>query len=355
MSPSEIVNQVRATLPRYTDLFTDNIANTSISVASGLATATTPSNHGLKDGDAVLIANAVTPNSIVSVSVEGLLFTFETAVNHDLTLGEQETVTLSGFTDPDWNKSFILRDVPNRKQFVVQSANTVPTLNSNEELNEVLITGVNGIFEITKISNTQFSFNTSSRDTNTTATIKSNPRVTAVPDVDEMARQYTEQKIDSFWAFVVLGAVSASKDRSIKSDRLNSRTAADDKRSNYSQPFSIYVLAPAQDQYSALRSMDRCYQELLFPFTKSLVGFKPTSPLTEQSVFVVTFAGSSNAGYNRATYIHQYDFEFAFDLVNEDSVEPLSNQAFREIPSSFLVGNDEPLTGDLNLDEDPLS
>lgn len=354
MSPSEIVNQLRATLPRYTDLFTTNIANTAISVVSNIATATTPSAHGLVTGNAVLIANAVTPNSIASVSSSGLLFTFETAVNHDLTLGEQETVTLSGFTDPNWNGTFTLQAVPNRKQFVVQSTNSLPVLNSAEVLNEILTSGINGIFEITVTSTTEFTFTTTSRDTTSTVTIKSRPRITAVPDVDELARQYTEQEPNDLWAFVIPSPITASKDRSVKSDRINSRTAADDKRSNYSQNFSVYVLVPTQKQYSALEAMDICYQQLLFPFTKSLVGFKPTSPLTEQSVYIVTLLGSSNAGYNRATYTHQYDFEFAFDLVNNDAVEPISNQAFRDIPSTFLAGTDEPLTGTLNLDEEPL-
>ena len=115
----------------------------------------------------------------------------------------------------------------------------------------------------------------------------------------------------------------------------------------------MFVVAPAQDQLSALSAMDACYQELLFPFTKSLVGFKPSNPLSEIGVYTVTLIGSANAGYNRAYYIHQYDFEFAFDLTNSDAVEPISNQAYRDAETTLIVGTDTALTADINLDEEP--
>jgi len=352
MSPSEIVNQLRKLLPTFTDLFTDNITNTALSVTSGVATATTPSSHGLATGDAITIANAVTPNPIISFTKDGLNFTFKTSVNHDLTLGEQDTVTLSGFTDGDWNDTFTLKKVPNRTEFTVQSTNADPVLNTNEILDEILTGGNNGIFGITVTSTTIFTFATTSRDTTSTVTIKSEPRITAVPDLDELARQYTKQVPTKFWAFVIFNPIVASKDRSVRSDRINSRTAADDKRSNYSQTFSVFVVAPTPNQLSGLDAMDICYQDLLQPFSRSLVGFKPISPLSETGVYVVTLLGSSQALYNRAIYIHQFDFEFAFDLTNADAVDPISNQAFRDIPSTFIVGTDDPLTASINLDED---
>ncbi|MEK0324942.1 MAG: hypothetical protein QQN63_04490 [Nitrosopumilus sp.] len=352
MGPSEVVNQLRVLLPTFTDLFTDNISNTALSVTSGIATVTTPVDHGLATGDAITIANAITPNSIISFTKSGLNFTFKTSVSHDLTLGEQTTVTLSGFTDGDWNDTFTLQKVPNRTEFTVTSANADPVLNSNELLNEILTGGNNGIFGITVTSPTIFTFATNSRDTTSTVTIKSEPRITSVPGVDELARQYTKQPPTKFWAFVIFNAIVASKDRSVRSDRTNSRTASDDKRSQYSQTFSVFVVAPTQEQLSALDAMDICYQDLLLPFARSLVGFKPSSPLSEAGVYVVTLLGSSQAGYDVATYTHQYDFEFAFDLTNADSVDPISNQAFRDIPSTLVVGTDDPLTASTNLDED---
>lgn len=354
MNPTEIVNQLKAIMPRYTDFFTDNIANTAIVVASGTATATTPTAHGLSNGDAIIIANAVTPNPIVSFSKSGLNFTFTTSAPHDLTLGEQETITLSGFTDGDWNASFELKDVPNRNEFTVQSIASDPVLNTNEILNEILVTGINGIFGITVTTPTTFTFTTTSRDTTSTIIVKSKPRFTAVPDIDELTRQYTDQTdVNDFWAFVVFNPVVASKDRSVRSDRVNSKTAADDQRANYSQSFSVFVVAPTQNQLSALAAMDACYQELLLPFTKSLVGFKPSNPLSEVGVYTVTLIGSSNAGYNRAYYIHQYDFEFAFDLTSSDVVEPISNKAYRDAETTLIAGTDNLLTADINLDEEP--
>lgn len=353
MNPSEIVNQLKAIMPRYTDFFTDNIANTAIVVSSGTATATTPAAHELSTGNAVTIADAVTPNPIVSFTKVGLNFTFTTSAPHDLTLGEQDTVTLSGFTDGDWNATFDLKAVPNRNEFTVQSVNSDPVLNTNEILNEILVTGINGIFEITVTGSTTFTFTTTSRDTTSTVVIKSNPRFTAVPDIDELTRQYTDQTDESiFWGFVIFNPVVASKDRSVRSDRINSKTAADDQRANYSQSFSVFVVAPTQDQLSALSAMDTCYQELLFPFTKSLVGFKPSNPLSEVGVYTVTLIGSANAGYTRAYYIHQYDFEFAFDLTNSDAVEPISNQAYRDAETTLIAGTDTALTAKINLDED---
>ena len=166
MKLADVINQLRAVLPKYTDVFSSVINISSITVSGGVATIVTTGPHGFLAGANIVIGNAQVETPISAVSQDGNVFTFTTGSDHDLTLGwpEHEEVTLNGFTDSAWNDSFTVTDVPNRRNFKVRSANTIPTLNTNEVLLEIRSDGVNGRWSAIVINPTTFTVQTVTLD-----------------------------------------------------------------------------------------------------------------------------------------------------------------------------------------------
>lgn len=67
MQTKEIVHQLKAVLPKYTDDFSDNINITNISVSGNQVTYTTSVNHNLQNGDTFLVCNVKNSYEIVSL------------------------------------------------------------------------------------------------------------------------------------------------------------------------------------------------------------------------------------------------------------------------------------------------
>ena len=156
MKLTDIINQLRAILPKYTDVFSTVHGISSIVASGGVATIVTSAIHSLATGANITIADVVTHTPISAVSKDGLVFTFTTSADHDLTLGWQTTVTFEGFTDSAWNDSFTVVGVPNRRTFKVQSVNSLPSLNTNEVLLENRADGINGRWSATVVNTTTF-------------------------------------------------------------------------------------------------------------------------------------------------------------------------------------------------------
>ena len=102
MKTEELVNQLKAVLPRYTGDFTTNLSISSITRAGSVATATTSVDHGLEVGDQVLINGAKVPVVISSLTRNGTYALAITASDHPLIRGNT-TVEISGADQIDYN------------------------------------------------------------------------------------------------------------------------------------------------------------------------------------------------------------------------------------------------------------
>jgi len=350
MKISDVVTQIRTILPKYTNRLGDLLDISDITVTDGnLATITTSTPHNIPVSHAVTLADVKSETSITGVSQDGLVFTFTTAIPHDLTLDWQETVNLIGFTDTDWNNSFDLVSVPSRLTFSVRSTNTMPTLTASENLLEVKASGVNGSFLATVIDTTSFSISGSFDDGGYQGgQVSDAVRVSGVIDIDRAIEEYTKQTINDLWLFVAPVDAEVSKDRNSLSDAISSLTSGAALRMRILDGFNVYVVGSTVDDISGVNTLDLCRHDLLLPILKTLFGTVFTSGLTGGEDFKTVFAGHGINRYNRAVLVYEYEFQVAMDLTGNDAVEDEDTRAYRDIDYFHDMGSSD--TTDTNID-----
>lgn len=359
MKLSDVINQLRVVLPKYTDLFSTVIGIDSISASGGVATITTSSAHGLSNGANITISDVLTRTPIDSVSKDGNVYTFTTSTPHDLTYGwpDHETVSLDGFTDSAWNNSFVVVRVQNRENFNVRSINSLPSLNTNEVLLENRIDGINGRWSATVTGASTFTITGSFDDgVYSGGTISSGQRISGAVEIQRAVEQYTAQNLNDYWMFVVMREAETSKDRSTYSDATATRSASDDMRLRLIDGFSLYVFKNTTQDIAAVSAIDICRHDLLLPILKSVNGIIFPTGLTNNSDFRTIFTGHGAFDYNRAVLIYEYNFESVMDLTNADTVEEEDTRAFRDIDYTEEIGGVDTtdLTVNVDLDEVPL-
>lgn len=102
MQALQIINQLKAVLPKYTSDFTTNLAISSLTRSSSVVTAITSTTHGLSVGNKVLITGAKTPITISSLTRNGTYALAITASDHNL-VKNQPNVEISGANQTAYN------------------------------------------------------------------------------------------------------------------------------------------------------------------------------------------------------------------------------------------------------------
>ena len=357
MKLADIINQLRAILPKYTDVFSNVVGISSISASGGVATIDTTAVHGLLTGVGVTISDVQTHTAISAVSKDGNVYTFTTSADHDLTYGWHTEVTLSGFTDAAWNDTLTLVGVPNRRTFKVRSSNSLPSLNTNEILLEVRSDGVNGRWQITVVDSDTFTITGDILNgTYSGGSISSNPRISGAVTVERAIEEYTEQGLTDYWLFVVMSDAAVSKDRTTYSDATATRTTGNDMRLRLVDGFSLYILVNTTEDIAAIDAVDVCRHDLFLPVLKSVNGVRFDTGLTGSSDFKTILLGHNAFDYNRAVLIYEFEFQSVMDLTDSDTVEDLDSRAFRDIDYTHEIGSDdtEDMTAEIDLDEEPV-
>lgn len=354
MKISDVVRQIRAVLPNYTNYFGDAISIASINAAGGVATITTATAHGLATGAATTIAGVETRTPISAVIKDGLNYTFTTGLDHDLTLGwtEHSQIELGGFTDAAWDVVYDLKAVDNRRSFKVMSAATTPTLNGNEYLLEKdRIDGINGVYSVTVTGATTFTITGGFIDgvyTPINGAVYLNPRVASVIDIDRALDEYTKSELNDFWLFVEPVDVEVSKDRSTYSDATATITNGQEMRTRMLDGFVCYIVAPVTNQIAAEDSLDICRHDLLLPMMRTLYGVKFDTGLSNAADFRTILSGHGVAAYNKAFLVYRYEFQVIVDLTDDDTVLPTATRAFRDIDYTLAIGGND--TDDMTID-----
>lgn len=357
----DVVNQLRLILPKYTDRFSGTLSVSSITASGGTVTVVTSSPHGLVDNQLVTVSDVTTQTPIDSVSQDGLVFTFGTSSNHDLTYGweDHETVSLIGFTDGAWNSNFTVTDVPNRATFKVQSTNTLPVLNGNEKLLEVRVDGPNGAYGVTVVDTTTFTFTNADVADGTYIGGKLSPsaRIAGTVDITRAIEQYTEQGITDLWGFVAMHDGEVSKDRSANSDAIATPSTGTSLRLRIIDGFTFFIVVNTTEDIAAQTAVDICRHELLLPVLKSVYGARFTTGLSSDTDFKTVLTGHAFVSYNQATYVHAYTFEMSMDLTDNDAVEQADTRAYRDTDYIHDFGTGNPvdnMTVTIDHDDTPL-
>lgn len=360
MQAKDIIAQLAVNLPKYTDKFTDEISITGLTLAGSTVTAQCATAHGLAINQQVAVIGAESPIVINSLTRSGTVGTLVTDTPHDLTEDRynSQSVTLAGSTEAEFNGDFVLLSVPNRYTvtFAMVDAGAVTATGS-----PLLVNGwsnyqtFNGLHKVTAVpAADQFQYEiTTAPPTNTAAgTIiaRGNVRVGGSVSEERAISSYTPGK---WWAFVILGDVTASKSRQIESDATDNIQRGNEYRQQVLQPFNVLVLAPASNEIAALNVRDDC-ETLFRALSRSLLFSKLDSGLAVGSQNPIQFVSHGSFFYNASYYAHFYSFEAVADLTFDDTVGYDEDVAFRDIDLSMYLDigtQEDALTANINLDE----
>lgn len=361
MKLEDVTRQLQLLLPKYTALLGDALDIASIVATATVATITTTKIHKLSvdNKEAVVLSDVATNTAITGVSQDGLIFTFTTGTDHDLTFGSPDHVnaTLDGFTDTDWNDSFKITSVPNRRTFKVQSTNTLPTLNGNEILEEVRSDGVNGRFQATVVSPTSFTITgTFLAATYSGGRVSAKVRIAGSITFERAMQQYTKQEISDLWIFVVMSDAQVSKDRNTQNDSDASIPTGTEMRQRIMDGFELFIFQNVTADIAATDAIDIARHDLMFPIMKSVRGAFFDSGLSGASDFRTVFVAHGLADYDKAVLVYSYQFQTLYDLTDGDTVEPQDTRAYRDTSYTHEIGDDDTddMTVTVNQDDEPL-
>lgn len=367
MKAEDVIKQLQAVLPSVTDLFTDNVALTSLSFNAGIVTAVSSSAHGLSSGEYANIVGSNNPIANASIVRSGAVALCTTDTNHDLSLGSVDiknggkSVELTGASEAEFNGTFNLRSVLNRKQYEIDVADSGALSATGAPLiqNGSRSPGFNGRYPVTVIDTTTFTYPSSESLFATaggTPIAKPDARISGAIDYATADAAYTKQGDNELWAFVVLGDVIASKDRETRSDMTSVQKKNTGIRQRISQPFTIYVFAPSIKDIAGREARDTM-EDVSVAMFKSLIGVKFDTGYYASQQYVSTFVNHGFTAFNGAYYTHEFNFELAADLTFEDTTGYEFDVAFRDIELEInpdFGTQEDPATATVDLDEEPL-
>jgi hypothetical protein len=102
MQTSEIVHQLKAVLPKFTDDFSDSVNITNIVVNGNNVTFTTDGNHHLKDNNTFLICNVKNYYEITSLKRYNNIAIALANSHHNITK-DQSSIEMTGASDAKYN------------------------------------------------------------------------------------------------------------------------------------------------------------------------------------------------------------------------------------------------------------
>jgi len=370
---SDIVKQLSLNVPLYTDGFSTSVDIASASVAGTTVTVTTAGPHGLKrSGQTVTISGMTAPVQIDAGSFQrvGGSAMFNTLQDHDLTLSERDkasggkTITISGANEAEFNGTFQLLSIPNRRAVVMAVADSGPAAISGAPLvDDAGINYFNVVAPATELSPTTFRYEIA--EAYPLAPITSNAkaatslRILAVLDIERYLQDiYTKKEEGDDVLVVQLGDVTQSKNRNEETD------AADSSSGEYSfvptliQPFAVYIVQNLTGQLTGAKARDKVEEEYVPAIFKALLRADFSTGFT-YSGFRSTFTGHGTFAYadpngkRAAIYAHEVAFQQLVQLSSVDGVAPTATVAMRDVDYTVTtdLGTGE-LIGNVNLDAD---
>jgi len=368
MRAQDIVNQLFNVLPKYTNLFTDNLSVTSLTRSGTTVTAVTATNHGLTTDKYAFIFGARNPISISSLTQVGGVATAVTSEDHDLSLNAEDVrlgyecfIDISGANEADYNGSHKLLSVANRREFTYEIVDTAPATATGTPILEQDGIGYNGRHQVTVIDPTTFTFATTfTPNSPAVGTIEARlgARIAGIIAGEQIVEVYTKQPNNILWAFVATGDRVANKDREILSDATYTSGNGVDYRQLVIQPFSVYCVIPTTASLKARAERDLA-DDLVLPFCKSLLDLKFPVGFAEDPYSGVVYSTDRFYRYDGAIYIHEYSFQTTAWITYSDTIDPEISYPFRDIELDFGTSLNESagivMEAKVDLDEDQLT
>lgn len=362
MRTQDIIFQLSAKLPALVDDFTTSFSISSLTRSGTTVTGTTTVAHGLKINEAVNIVGAQTPIAITSITRVGIVGTLVTATDHDATAGVPVNVELEGSTESEFNGSFKVIQVKNRKTITFEIADSGPTTGTGTPLllnASNVFKSYNGLQKVTSVPTaTTFTYELTDSTLFTpasgTITAKTRPRITGAATDERALASYTKQKSGDAWLYVVMNDGVANKSRTLDIDGGDNVQRTNHFKQFISQTVSLFVFIPTVNNIGGREARDRA-EELFRPICQSILFAKFDSLLFSEKYNALMFNNHGFHNYDTALYIHRYTFEMTLLLAVEDTVGADEDFAFRDIDMTQAhdVGTGV-ITSDIDLDDIPL-
>lgn len=361
MKAYDIINQLLRVLPSQTALFSDEVSISTLVNTSGTVTATTSSAHGLSTGDYVYVYGANRKTPISSLTRSGTTATATTSSDHDLTEVWHDSVEIIGATQAEYNGSHTLLSANNRRTFtftVSGSPATPATTDDTIYLLEPWRVGYNGWVQVTVTGSTTFTYtseDTTSSSAYGTMTIRKLPRISGALNLQRAIDSYTKFGQNKLWAFVVLGRVTASRDKRSISGGVANIGSGSSFRQNLTNDVSVYIFTPTKDTISGRFERDQMEDVAIYLY-KTLLGKAYPTYLQDEPSTVLHFLYHDTAAWNLGFYVHEFVFQSISELTKNDVTEPEVTRAFRDLN---LIQNNEEFGVSIietliNLDDDPI-
>lgn len=371
MIAKDVVLALQARIPFLTDDFTESVGISSVAVAGTTATVTTSAVHGLTTGKAVTILNVVTPITIASIDRVTTVATIVTNEDHDFTLSVREKgkgidkqVIISGATEAEFNGSFKLLNVLNRKTIEVEVADSGAASATGSPIIENGINsafGYDGFYSVTVTSTTEFTYELPKTltidgvvDGSSKAVISY--RVARAVTLERAIDAYTKQSINDDFLFVVVGDVVANKNRSTQTDATDTDVGGDFYRQQLNQQCAVYLAQNATDTVAAGKQRDKAETTAPLIFKSILLqAFNTGFTVEERSKLTFVSHGYIETGLESPVNVHEYIFEQNAELYLEDTIGAPDSVAFRDVDFTFNTQiGDEEFTTSVDLDETAL-
>lgn len=376
MKAQDIVDQLASSMPLFTDGFSESLSISSITVSGVTATLTTPTPHGVLNGQNVAILGVDAPVQIDSGTFirVGSTATFETLQDHDLTLSERDktnggkTITISGATEAEFNGTFTIVQIANRRMLLIAVDNSGATTISGTPIVEDANGGIfNGLFPAANVTLTTFEYTLPVSypldGITDNASIQTSVRISSALDIDQYLRDtYTAKGVGKDTLVVQLGDVTQSKKRGEQTDASSSAAGENSFTPILIQPFAIYIIMNVTTNLTGARARDKVEAEYIPAVFSSVLRASFDTGFT-YSQYRATFTGHGVFAFTDATakgkalYVHEITFEQLTQLTKIDMVGPDNNVAMRDVDYTLTVDpgtGDQTLDTDINLDEEPI-
>jgi hypothetical protein len=363
MKASDIVSQLSVLLPQLTDKFTTDVGVFSVTRSGTNMTVVCSEQHGLEVGQAFAIVGSDVPIPISSLTRLGTVGTLVTSTSHDLTNAVAETIRITGATESEFNDTFTVTNIENRTTITFVMADSGATSATGSPIlrdAESKLRDYNTIYNVDDVIDpVTFMFShavTGLPDPDGNFTLRIKPRISSGLNIERISAAYTESQLDSYWAFVVLGAANVSQSRLVESDALDNQQRNSSFRQQMIEPFTVFVFIPVEDEIAARHSRDEA-SDLLRPLLRSLLFSKLSTGLYADVLNPVQFVGHDAFSYDTSVYVHQYNFQQVAEIYEEDTVGPDLDVAFRNIDFSIFTDfgtQVEFMQGTPNLDDEPI-
>lgn len=232
--------------------------------------------------------------------------------------------------EPAFGKVMKIKQKLNNQSFVFTVLNNpAPATGTIYQL-KTYQEGYNGYKKLLTASGTSFTYAIDTTPLNPQGTIKMkfNPMIFSAPDLDVVIEDLKTLDPRNKM-FVILNNGTASRDKAISTDEIYSVNTGVATRIILMKLFDIYVVLKSEDQKYYADSIEKA-NKLQAPLCKSLAGFQPTSPFTDQKYSGIFMSSEGYSGRNGQYYIHRYSFDTKNIIVNEDQVDIADAVPFRQ-------------------------